>query len=157
MAYLGDTIKRMVAAEAEAFGLFLVNDNVTPGNYLLRFYMDSAERLDMEVLSTFTRHISKAIDELELGDKPFTFEISSPGADAPLTDLRQYNRHVGRNFEIESIEDEKFEGKLLSVSGDSLNFERKYYDTEKKKNFTTGLQSLAFDQIKKATIIISFN
>ena len=157
MAYLGDKIKNMVEAEAEAFGLFLVNDNVTPGNFLLRFYMDSAERLDMEVLSNFTRHISRMIDAEELGDKPFTFEISSPGADAPLTDLRQYNRHVGRSFEIETTEDEKFEGKLLSVSGDSLNFERKFFETAKSKNFTTGPQGLAFDQIKKASIIISFN
>lgn len=147
----------MVEAESEAFNLFLVNDNVTPGNYLLRFYMDSPERLDMEVLSAFSRHMSKLMDETDLGEKPFTFEISSPGADAPLTDLRQYNRHLGRNFEIETLEDEKFEAKLLSVSGDSLNFERKFFETAKSKNFTTGQQSLAFDHIKKATIIISFN
>lgn len=121
--------------ESPAFGLFLVGEYVAPGNLMITCYMDSEEPLQMNTLTSFSRHINKLIDEGEFGEKKFTLEISSPGADRPLVDLRQFGKHLQRNFEIELKSGNKFIGKLVNINQSKLTFEPvpdSYRDNKKK-------------------------
>lgn len=155
MAKLTETLKQLVEAEAATHSAFVVGHS-SGEKGLYRYYVDSASALTMNVLTEITRNVSKKIDELELGEDAFTFEVSSPGADSPLTDQRQFEKHVGRQFEIVT-ESEKFDAVLTSVNLPQLEFEET--KTEKvngKKQTLVIHHNLTFENIQKATIKISF-
>lgn len=148
-------LKQLVEHEAQTHGAFVVGHS-SGEKGLFRFYVDSADALTMNVLTDITRNVSKSIDELDLGDEAFTFEVSSPGADSSLTDIRQFGKHLGRTFEMDT-ESGKFEGELKSISGDQLLFEEN--KTEKingKKVQQTIEHQIKFENIHKAIIKISF-
>jgi ribosome maturation factor RimP len=153
MKKLGEKLRSIVDAEANNFNLFVVHHTVSPTG-LFRFYVDSAEVLSMKDLADFTRQISTIIDESDFGDTPFTFEISSPGADKPLTDIRQFPKHVGRNFEVETNDGESFKGKLESIEEQSFHFQKEIKEKGKKLSYEALI--LPYSSIKQATIIISF-
>lgn len=156
MTKLAETLKELVETEALKHGAFVVGHS-TGAKGLLRYYVDSEGELFMNVISEISKNVSKQIDELDLGDEAFVFEVSSPGADNPLSDIRQFSKHLGRNFEVETISD-KFEGKFIHIEGNNLQFETTI--TEKingKKKVTTEIRNITFDQIKSAKIKISFN
>jgi ribosome maturation factor RimP len=155
MTKLSEQIKALVEAEAATLGAFVVGKS-SGEQGLYRYYVDSPETLSLNTLAEITRKVSKAIDEGDFGDDAFTFEVSSPGADRPLTDIRQFAKHAGRTFEI-ATDDDKFEGKLLEANGNILSFEKQR--TEKiqgKKQLITETLDLPFETIKTATIKISF-
>ena len=153
MKKLGEKLRSIVDAEANNFDLFVVQYTVSPTG-LFRFYVDSAEVLSMKALADFTRQISTIIDESDFGDTPFTFEISSPGADNPLTDIRQFTKHVGRNFEIETTEGETFKAKLETIVDQLFHFQKEIKEKGKKLSYEALI--LPYSSIKQATIIISF-
>ena len=114
MKELFDKISSMVEAEATAFGLFLTGrEREGQSNFI--FFMDSETVLNMKTLTDFTRHISNLIDEGDFDETPFTFEISSPGAERPLTDSRQFHKHCGRRFSITTDQNDTFEARLIGV------------------------------------------
>ena len=155
MKKLAETIHSIVEKEASTHGAFVVG--MSSGEKgLYRYYVDSAEQLTMNLLAEITRNVSRQIDEFELGEEAFVFEVSSPGADNPLTDIRQFQKHIGRTFELETTLG-IWEGKLTGVEGDAMHFDKT--TTEKvgnKKQTTTESVHLPFNQIIKATIKISF-
>jgi len=70
--------------------------------------------------------------------------------------LRQYGKHKGRNFEIETA-DLSFTGKLMDVVGAELHFEESRIEKINGKKTTLVEQRvIPFEQIQKATIKISF-
>ena len=154
MANLETKLKSLVEQEAPAHNLFLVAHTGTPAGFY-RFYVDSTEPVTLNLLSAFTRHISQKIDEGEFGERKFTFEISTPGADKPLADLRQLPKHCGRTLEIETTEGVKMEAKLLALEGTELQLEEQIA-LKGKKTETRPVQ-IAWENIKTATIKITFN
>ena len=154
MANLTEKLKSLVQTEAEAFGLFLVDYTGTPAGFY-RFYVDSEQPVTMNLLAEFTRSVSKKIDDGEFGERKFTFEISTPGADRPLSDLRQFAKHVGRTLEIETQTGEAFEAVFTALEGEMLNLQK----TIKEKGKKPVLEDLSLNhsQIKKAIIKITFN
>ena len=153
MKKLGEKLKAIVDHEAQAFGLFVVHHTVSPTG-LFRFYVDSQEPLSMKVLADFTKQVSNIIDEGDFGEHPFTFEISSPGADAPLRDFRQFHKHIGRSFEIHT-EENSYTGKLESIEGEILKLLNEFKEKGKKKIEIQPVD-VPFSEIKEAKIIISF-
>lgn len=115
MKELFDKISKMVESEASAFDIFLTGrERDGQSNFI--FFMDSETPLNMKTLTDFTRHISNLIDEGDFDETPFTFEISSPGADRPLTNVKQFNKHCGRRFAITTTDGQSFEAQLLGVA-----------------------------------------
>lgn len=153
MKKLGDKLKALVDQEAQAFDLFVVHYTVSPTG-LFRFYVDSQEPLSMKSLADFTKQVSNAIDEGDFGEHPFTFEISSPGADAPLKDFRQFHKHIGRSFEIHT-ENDFYTGKLEEIDGEILKILHEHKEKGKKKVEIQPV-NIPFSDIKEAKIIISF-
>src|SRR5688572_1146084 len=101
MKKMAEILASMVNEEAEKYGAFVVGQSHGLQG-LFRYYVDSAQALTMQTLTDLTKAVSKRIDETDMGDSAFTFEISSPGADKPLTDIRQFGKHVGRTFDLET-------------------------------------------------------
>lgn len=155
MAKLAHILRQLVEEEASKHGAFVTGQS-SGEKGLFRFYVDAEGSLTMPTITEITRGVSSRIDELETGDEAFTFEVSSPGADSPLADLRQYGKHKGRNFEIETA-DLSFTGKLMDVVGSELHFEETRIEKINGKKTTLVEQRvIPFEQIQKATIKISF-
>lgn len=155
MANVIQKLTALVEQEAPAFGLFLVAQTTGPAK-LFQFYMDSEEPLSMKALSDFTRHISQKIDEEDSGlsEDAFTFEISSPGAERPLTNRKQYTKHVGRSFDFVLIEG-ALSGKLTEIREDDT-FVIEETVKEKGKKAVEVTHEVPYANIQSATIIISF-
>ena len=155
MANVIEKLTALVEQEAPAFGLLLVAQTTGPAN-LFQFYMDSEEPLSMKVLSDFTRHISQQIDEegSGLSEEAFTFEISSPGAERPLVNRKQYTKHVGRSFDF-ILSESTLSGKLQEIREDDT-FVIIETVKEKGKKSVEVAHEVPFANIQSATIIISF-
>jgi ribosome maturation factor RimP len=155
MANVIQKLTAIVEQEAPAFDLFLVAQTTGPGK-LFQFYVDCEGPLSMKALSDFTRHISQKIDEEDSGlnEEAFTFEISSPGAERPLSNRKQYTKHVGRTFDFSLIEG-TLTGKLLEINADDV-FIIAETVKEKGKKAQEVIHEIPFHQIQSATIIISF-
>ena len=154
MKKLGEKLRILIDQEAQALELFVVHHTVSPTG-LFRFYVDSIQPLSMKSLADFTKHVSVLIDEGDFGDTPFTFEISSPGADAPMKDLRQYHKHINRTFEI-STEEHTYKGKLEKIENNTLHILSEVKEKGKGKKIALEPVEIPFSEIKQATIIISF-
>src|SRR5437763_2475002 len=72
---------------------------VTPAGRrrVLRIVVDSDDGVQLDDCAAVSREVSQALDESDvMGGAPYTLEVTSPGADRPLTELRHYRRAVGR-------------------------------------------------------------
>jgi ribosome maturation factor RimP len=153
MANLAKNLTDLVEQEAPLFGLFLVAHTISPAK-LFQFYMDSEEVLSMKSITDFTRHISEKIDDSDLSDEAFTFEISSPGAERPLTNRKQYGKHIGRSFDFVTSKG-LVSGKLVEINENNA-FLIEQTTKEKGKKAITQIIEVPFENIQSATIIISF-
>ena len=95
----------------------------------------------------------------------YTLEVSSPGVDFPLGFPRQYRRNIGRQLLI-TLTDGTTERGVLEEADDAqimLNIEpEKRSKTKQKKDAEAGIvvrsgpTPISYDQIKKATVEITF-
>jgi ribosome maturation factor RimP len=99
-----------------------------------------------------SRYISKQIDEYLSFDEDdyFTFEVSSPGADRPLKLPKQYYKHIGRELEIETLDEQKFTGILKTVDDGKISIASQ---VSKKETLDVDIE---FKNIKESNVIISF-
>jgi len=64
---------------------------------ILTVIIDGDTPLDLDQVTSVTKEISELLEQLpELGDFPFTLEVSSPGIDRPLTLPRHWRKNLGR-------------------------------------------------------------
>ena len=82
----------------EASGIYLEEVTLTGGSpTTLTVIVDSDTHLTLDQVTTVTKEISEILENLpELGETPFTLEVSSPGIDRPLTLPRHWRKNQGR-------------------------------------------------------------
>lgn len=133
-------------------GVFLVESHHTKTKH--EFIIDGDKALGIYDISEIGRSVNHIADET-MPDEKYTLDICSPGADSDLKMLRQYPKHVGREFAVELSDESSFEGHLRAVNGHLLTFE--YFTSAKpKKNEAPVTTDIPFENIKKAHIILSF-
>jgi len=133
--------------------VFLVATRVKPTNNF-KVYLDADSGLSIEKCIRINRALYKTIEEKGwYPDGNFSLEVSSPGVDEPLKMMRQYKKNIGRKLEVIFADETKKEGKLVAVTDDSISIE---YTEGKNKKAVTHTMEIAFDNIKQATVLISF-
>ena len=82
----------------EASGIYLEEVTLTGGSpTTLTVIVDSDTHLNLDQVTVVTKEISEILEKLpELGETPFTLEVSSPGIDRPLTLPRHWRKNQGR-------------------------------------------------------------
>ena len=120
-------------AVADDTNLFLVDFYKNPKKNEFIFLVDGISPIDLGKLSGISRSISREIDEHIEEETPFTFQISTPGADKPLKDIRQFKKHIGRTLVIKTKTNQKLEGELLEVNQENSSFEIGVAGNKKKK------------------------
>lgn len=119
------------------------------------FILDGDQPLGIATISAISRSLNHFAEEQLAAEEVYTIDVCSPGADSPLKMLRQFPKHIGREFEIILTDDTTFKGHLTAVNNEELSFA--YFKSAKpKKSEEKENISIPFNQIKKATIILSF-
>ncbi len=136
---------------AEKLGYFLIDVVFIGDNRkrIIEVFVDAEKNVSADDLAEMSRELNEIIESENLLKESYRLEVSSPGVDRPLKFLKQYPKHINRNFEViyNSAESEtKFTGKLISVERDELTFQ------SKEKSIL-----IKFNQIIKAKVLISFS
>ena len=137
----------------EAPSYFKVKFKVKPTNNY-KIYIDGDQGITIDQCIKFNRALYKKIEEAGLypeGD--FSLEVSSPGIDEPLKELRQYKKNIGRKVEITLLDETKIEGVLKDATEQTITLE---VITGKGKNAVTELTEKPFNEIKTTIVQIQF-
>jgi len=136
---------------AENLGFFVVEVTLRGDarKHIIEVFIDGEKSVTADNLAEISRQLNTAIEEKNLLQSSYRLDVSTPGVDRPLKFLKQFSKHINRNFEItyKSGDDNKLiNGKLVSVDGNELTFHQKDGDI-----------LIQFNEIIKAKVIISFS
>lgn len=139
-----EKIAAVLAPIIEASGNFLEDITITSAgkHRILTVVVDSEKHLTLDEVTAVTKSLSEVVENLsEIGDLPFTLEVTSPGVDRPLTLPRHWRKNVGRLINITLNDESKVNGRI----GESTD-----------SDVQIGESKINFADIKKATIEIEF-
>lgn len=127
-------------------GFILEEVKVTPlgRRRQISVIVDGEERNpNLDEVASLSRAISAQLDDYSgLGDSPFTLEVTSPGIDRPLTELRHWRKNLGRSVKILTKEDKEISGRIAEVHTGKVRIDDVIFD---------------FESIKRAQVQIEFN
>ncbi len=151
MAEIIEKVYALLEPMLDGTDMFIVNIKVKPTNNL-KVYIDADSGFSISKSSSINRKLYAAIEELGLfPDGDFSLEVSSPGVDEPLTQMRQYRKNVGRKVAVTDKEDKETVGILKEVTDEHLVLEVKG-----KKPHEKIVTEIPFSNIKKTIVQIIF-
>ena len=68
--------------------------------WVLRLFIDREGGVTLDHCSKVSREISDYLDVEDVIEQPYHLEVSSPGLDRPLRDLRDFKRFCGNNARV---------------------------------------------------------
>ncbi|MEV7403257.1 ribosome maturation factor RimP [Streptomyces sp. NPDC091267] len=120
---------------------------------VLRIIVDSEEGVELDTCAELSRAISAMLDESDvMGEDEYVLEVSSPGADRPLTEHRHYVRATGRLARLQLREGGELVARILAVDDEGLDLEVPGVKGRKPTS-----RRIAFDEITKARVELEFN
>jgi len=94
------------------------------GKLLLRVMIDKEGGITLDDCERFSRSFEALLDVEDPIPMSYTLEVSSPGLDRPLKELKDFEKNIGklaRIITMEKIENQNiFIGRILKVSSDFL-------------------------------------
>jgi ribosome maturation factor RimP len=145
-----ELITGIIEEELKETDSFLVGVDSNQAETSIQLFIDGIESVSIQLCTQLSRKVSRILDEEYTDDQPIRYEISSPGAEQPLVDLRQFYKHIGRELEVELINGKIQTGKLIQILDDTIKLSvviSKYKSEEK---------TIIFNQISKSTVKLSF-
>lgn len=113
---------------------------------VLRVTIDREGGVDMGVVGSLTRSISRMIDEQDPIPGQFTLEVSSPGLERPLRTPEHFVRAIGEKVNVKTragVEGERrFQATIVTADADGVTF-----DDERR---------LGIDQIERARTVFDW-
>ncbi|MFP4312230.1 MAG: ribosome maturation factor RimP [Nitriliruptoraceae bacterium] len=101
--------------------------NGAQGSRVVRIVVDTVATdpeagVGIDEIARLTRELDEAIDREDPIPGAYTLEITSPGADRPLTRARDFARNRGRRVRVELAAEagEELTGELVEVTGSTL-------------------------------------
>lgn len=151
MAEITQIVQDMLAPLMEGTDIFLVSIKVKPVNNI-KVYLDADGGFSIEKCSSINRRLYAQIDADQLfPDGDFSLEVSSPGVDEPLVNMRQYKKNVGRKVAVTGSDDKETTGMLKEVTDEHLVLEVKG-----KKPTDITVVEVPISTIKKTVVQIIF-
>jgi ribosome maturation factor RimP len=131
--------------------IFIVGIKIKPVKNI-KVYLDADSGFSIEKCASLNRKLYAQIEATGLfpgGD--FSLEVSSPGVDEPLNQLRQYKKNIGRTLTVTNTEDVEKSGILKEVNDDQVVLEIKV-----PKSKEPALIEIPFSTIKKSIVQVIF-
>ena len=101
-------------------GFILEEVTVTPvgKRRLVSVVVDCENRNpSLDEVTVVSKEVSSILDSYSLmGDMPFTLEVTTPGVDRPLTELRHWRKNVGRLVKITPVTGEKYVARIIAIN-----------------------------------------
>jgi len=151
MDIIKENIVRISNEIAEKLNFFVIDINFRGDNRkkIIEVFVDAEKNIDADNLAEISREINSVIEEKDIIQQAYRLDVSTPGVDRPLKFLKQFPKHINRNFEVTykaGDEARTITGKLLSVEREELTF------LSDKKEIL-----IEFKNITTAKVIISFS
>lgn len=135
--------------------LFLIDLKISAANDIT-VILDGDKGVSIQDCLDASRAVENNLDREE---QDFSLQVMSAGLTEPLTQLRQYQKNIGREVEITFNEGEKLKGELLRTDATSVTLLLKYRkpkDIGKGKIDVEEERTIPLSEIKKALIVIKF-
>jgi ribosome maturation factor RimP len=132
--------------------IFIVSIKIKPTNNV-KVFLDADGGFSIDKSISVNRKLYALIDASAMfpeGD--FSLEVSSPGVDEPLLQLRQYKKNVGRLVLVTDNADKEFIGTLTAVTDDGVTLVLKKKPKEKEALTV----EMPFADIKKTVVQVVF-
>jgi len=161
---LTERVRDLVEEELRDSEFFVVDVIGGDNSRKISVLLDGDAGITVEMCSKVSRSISKIIDEEAFEADSFILEISSPGADQPLTNKRQYGKHIGRLLDVTSHSKGLVTGKLKEITTggivlipavDMSGIKPGKLSKSNRIKDKTPIE-ISFEDIEMATVIISF-
>jgi ribosome maturation factor RimP len=126
-----ETVEQLVTPILDDLNLELVDiEYVKEGkDWFLRVFIDKETGVDIEECGIVSERLSDKLDEVDPIPYNYFLEVSSPGAERPLKNEKDFEKAIGKNVYIktyEPIDGEKvFEGMLKQFNGQTVTVEIK--------------------------------
>ena len=86
----------------------------------IRITIDRRGGIDLDVLATINRSLSRALDETETSDEAYVLEVSSPGLERTLRTSAHWERSVGERVKVKTRRDvdgsRRFDGIVVGIA-----------------------------------------
>ena len=124
----------------------------SPGSHrTVTCVVDGPTPLNLDQVTVVSRIISELLDSADImGDTPFTLEVTSPGVDRPLTEVRHWTKNLTRLIKTTLNDGSVITGRLTEF--DEINATLVENIKGRIKSHT-----VAFADIKRAVVEIEFN
>ena len=134
--------------------VFLVEVNVKGklGNQKIQVFIDADQHVDIEDCTKISKKLTNELEERDVIEGRYVVEVSSPGADKPLKLFRQYSKHIGRELEVVTKENKKYQGVLLGIFDKEIELSIK--SSKVKKDLSSETLKLTFDEIEDSKVVI---
>ncbi|MEU9253367.1 ribosome maturation factor RimP [Streptomyces sp. NPDC058525] len=120
---------------------------------MLRIIVDSDEGVELDACAELSREVSDQLDESDvMGEDEYVLEVSSPGADRPLSEHRHYVRATGRLVKFQLAEGGELIARILDVDDEGMDLE-----VPGVKGRKATARRIAFTDIAKARVEIEFS
>ncbi|ARZ67555.1 ribosome maturation protein RimP [Streptomyces albireticuli] len=150
-----ERLRELLAPLVSARELDLEEVDVTTAGKrrVLRIVVDSDAGVELDECAEVSRAVSEKLDETDaMGGAPYVLEVTSPGADRPLTEHRHYVRATGRLIKAQLTEGGELVARIVAVDDEGLDLE-----VPGVKGRKPTARRLAFGEIAKARVEIEFN
>jgi ribosome maturation factor RimP len=153
---LAKEVSRLVEHYIDDSKIFLVEVNVKgkPGNQKVQVFVDGDQSVGIDECTKISRGLSNELEEKDIVEGRYTIEVSTPGADKPLKLIRQFPKHIGRELELVTVENKKYQGELLSVVDEKIEVSIK--STKVKKELNSDTLKLSINEIENAKVVLRF-
>lgn len=151
MSEIVEKINSLIEPMLEGTDMFVVNIKIKPTNNV-KVFIDADSGFSIEKSISVNRKLRVALAESGMfPDDDFSLEVSSPGVDEPLTQLRQFKKNVGRKVTLTLAGDAEITGMMTDVTDTAVTLEYK-----KPKEKQAQSTEIPYSEIKKAVIQVIF-
>lgn len=151
---LSGALEQKVSKLATVAGFHLLNiqQTSTKGPTKITVVIDRETAFSIDDCGEFSRKVAALLDEQESLNQRYVLEVTSPGADAPLKEVFQYRKNIGRQLKVLLTDGTEKQGILKSVTDLQLVID----SIPKKKSEISVSEHIDFVSIKKAQVVLSF-
>lgn len=133
--------------------LFLVSAKMLPNGKLV-ILVDGDKGVGIADCVAISRHVGFHLEEENVIETAYNLEVSSPGADQPLTMPRQFVKNVGRTLALKMADGSKREGTLTGLTEDAIIIAETKKEKGKKAEQVESV--IPIGQITETKVVISF-
>lgn len=150
---LTQSITDLISPAVTEAGFYLEEVQIaSPGSHrTVTCVVDGPTPLNLDQVTVVSRVISELLDSADfMGETPFTLEVTSPGVDRPLTEVRHWTKNLTRLIKTTLNDETVIIGRLTEFNETSATLVENI-----KGRIKT--HSVAFSDIKRAVVEIEFN